>query len=86
MNVSDRWRRVAVTLIRDARGIVTPSAATRTAGGRTVCHQLNNGNTLTTEANKLPGAPCSYWDALAGYFVGEAVKVYYPRYSYLLTG
>lgn len=69
----------------NARGIVTPSAATRTAGGHNVCYQLAGGSTLTIEANKLLGPPYSYWDALAGYFVGEAVKVYCPQYSYLLT-
>lgn len=30
-------------------------------------------------------APTPSGDALAGYFVGEAVKVYCPQYSYLLT-
>lgn len=69
----------------NARGITTPSAATRTAGGQNVCYQLGAGSTLSTEANKLLGAPYNYWDALAGYFVGEGVKVYCPQYSYLLT-
>ncbi|MEO6880208.1 MAG: DUF732 domain-containing protein [Mycobacteriaceae bacterium] len=69
----------------NARGIVTPSAATRAAGGHNVCDQLEGGSTLTAEANKLLDAPYRYWDALAGYFVGEAVTVYCPQYSYLLT-
>lgn len=69
----------------NARGITTPSASTRTAGGRNVCYQLSSGSTLTAQANQLLGAPYNYWDALAGYFVGEAVKVYCPQYSSLLV-
>lgn len=39
---------------------------------------------LTTQANALQQAPYNYRASLAGYFAGEAVKVYCPQFSYLL--
>ncbi len=67
-----------------ARDIVTPGDALEITGGRNVCYNLRAGSTITPEANKLLGAPYYYKPSLAGYFAGEAVKVYCPEFSYQL--
>lgn len=66
------------------RDIVTPGDATEIAGGRQVCTNLSSGSNITTEANALRGAPYYYSNALAGYFAGEAIKVYCSQFSYQL--
>ncbi len=66
------------------RDIVTPGDATEAAGGRQVCTNLSSGSNITTEANALRGAPFYYSNALAGYFAGEAIKVYCAQFSYQL--
>ncbi len=67
-----------------ARAIVTPGDATEVAGGRQECINLGNGSNITAEANALRGSPFYYSNALAGYFAGEAIKVYCPQFSYEL--
>jgi len=49
-----------------------------------VCTNLSSGSNITTEANALRGAPYYYSNALAGYFAGEAIKVYCSQFSYQL--
>ena len=66
------------------RDIVTPGDAIETAGGKQLCSNLGDGSNITTEANALRGSPYYYSNALAGYFAGEAIKVYCPRFSYQL--
>ncbi|PVY95893.1 DUF732 domain-containing protein [Actinomycetospora cinnamomea] len=70
----------------EARDIVTPSEGTRIAGGRQVCSNISAGSSITPEANKLMDEPYDYSAALAGYFAGEAIKVYCPQYAYQLSG
>lgn len=65
--------------------IVTPSEGQRTAGGHAVCNGLATGDSLTYRANLLKNEPYNYNNALAGYFVGAAVRVYCAQYSYMLT-
>ena len=67
-----------------ARQIVTPGDAQEVYGAHIVCQGLDDGNSLTTQANALQQAPYNYRASLAGYFAGEAVKVYCPQFSYLL--
>lgn len=66
------------------RDIVTPGDAIETAGGKQLCTNLGDGSNITTEANALRGSPYYYSNALAGYFAGEAIKVYCPRFTYEL--
>lgn len=68
-----------------ARDIVTPDETTQIAGGRQVCANISAGSNIHTEANKLMNEPYDYSAPLAGYFTGEAVKVYCPQYSYQLN-
>lgn len=64
-----------------ARDIVTPGDSAEVAAGQQVCSNLESGSSITPEANKLMGSPYSYSASLAGYFAGEAIKVYCPQYS-----
>lgn len=67
-----------------AEDIVTPGDAQEVSGGRTVCYNLTQGSDITTEANRVMSAPYYYKASLAGYFAGEAIKVYCPQFSYQL--
>jgi len=64
-----------------ARDIVTPGDPTEIAGGQAVCTHIAQGSNVHAEANALMDAPYNYSAALAGYFAGEAVKVYCPGSS-----
>ncbi|WP_127782327.1 DUF732 domain-containing protein [Rhodococcus sp. X156] len=68
-----------------ARDIVTPDDAVQVVGARGVCQGLSQGSGLTAAANELMDPPYDYSAVLAGYFAGEAVRVYCPQYTYLLT-
>ena len=68
-----------------ARDIVTPSEATQVATGRQICSDISAGSDIHSEANKLMYDPYDYSAPLAGYFAGEAIKVYCPQYSYQLN-
>ena len=69
-----------------ARDIVTPGDAAEISGARAVCSGLSAGGSIHDEANALMDPPYDYPAPLAGYFAGEAVKVYCPRFSGQLTG
>lgn len=62
------------------RDIVTPGAS-EVAGAHGACNALARGYSIHDVANVLTGAPYNYSASLAGYFAGEAVKVYCPEYS-----
>ena len=69
-----------------ARDIVTPGESAEIAGAHGVCSGMESGSTIHDEANALMESPYDYSATLAGYFAGEAVKVYCPQFAGQLSG